>query len=213
MSTPEDLRRHAPATQRNRAPILDVLRTYFQTTRRVLEIASGTGEHAVYFGSHLPHLDWQTSDLDPTARASIQAWLQDADLPNVHPPLALDVCKLPWPVRDLDAIVCINMIHIAPWAACEALFQGASQSLSPDGWLYLYGPFKRHGEHTAPSNEAFDQSLQQRDSAWGVRDLDQQIAPLAQQSGFCDPIVVSMPANNLSVLWRKNNPHEHFSSP
>ncbi len=203
MPTPEDPRRHAPATQRNRAPILDILRTYFQDARRVLEIASGTGEHALYFGEHLPHLFWQTSDLDPTARESIRAWLRDADLPNVSPPLALDVCALPWPVRDLDAIVCINMIHIAPWAASEALFQGAAQSLSPNGWLFLYGPFKRHGEHTAPSNAAFDLSLQQRDPAWGVRDLDQEITPLAQRWGFGEPIVMPMPANNLSILWRK----------
>ncbi|MCB9639930.1 MAG: DUF938 domain-containing protein [Myxococcales bacterium] len=198
-----DPRRHAPATQRNRAPLLDVLRTYFTETRHVLEIASGTGEHALYFGERLPHLTWQTSDIDPDARESIAAWLRDAALPNVRPPLYLDVHQRPWPVQDIDAIVCINMIHISPWSATQALFEEAASLLPSQGILFSYGPYKQEGVHTAPSNEAFDQSLQQRNPTWGVRDLDLEITPLAKSLGFSDPIVVQMPANNLSVVWRK----------
>ena len=160
----------SPAVARNREPILAVLRRVLPERGTVLEIASGTGEHAAYFATHLPHLTWQPTDVDPDALASIEAHRAEANAPNLLAPVVLDVTAPRWPVDAADAIVSINMIHIAPWAAAEGLMRGAARLLAPGHVLYLYGPFKENGQHTAPSNAAFDAGLRARDPAWGVRD-------------------------------------------
>ncbi|NIF78557.1 DUF938 domain-containing protein [Paraburkholderia sp. Cy-641] len=197
-----DARQHSPSAERNGAPILAVLREALPATGRVLEIASGTGEHAVLFAGALPGLDWQPSDADPEARASIAAWSAHAGLPNLRAPLALDVHRPDWGVETLDAVVCINMIHIAPWSATQALFVGASRRLAEGGVLYLYGPYKRGGAHTAPSNEAFDQWLKSRNLEWGVRDMEAVVALGAALGLACDE-PIAMPANNFSLVFRK----------
>jgi SAM-dependent methyltransferase len=197
-----DARRLAPATERNRAPILEVLRKALPPTGTVLEIASGTGQHAAHFAAALPGLTWQPSDPEPAARASVAAWTAHAGLANVLPPLDLDVCRQPWHITRADAVVCINMIHIAPWAAAEALFAGAASLLGPGGVLYLYGPFRRDGQHTAPSNAAFDAQLRATDPDWGVRDMEAVIAVGAGQGLRCDP-PLPMPANNFSLVFRR----------
>jgi SAM-dependent methyltransferase len=195
-----DDRQYAPATERNRAPILEVLRRALPSQGSVLEIASGTGEHAAFFAPHFPRLVWQPSDADPAARASIAAWTAGMD--NVRVPLALDAASSAWPLAAADAVLCINMIHIAPWPATEGLVAGAARLLPVGGLLFLYGPYQRDGRHTAPSNAAFDASLRARDPAWGVRDLGD-VSALATQAGFRLAEVVEMPANNLSVLFRR----------
>jgi len=195
-----DARRFAPAAARNREPILDVLRAHLPASGTALEIASGSGEHAVAFAAAFPSMVWQPSDPDPANRASIAAWIAAAGTPNLLPPIDLDATTEIWPLATADAVVCINMIHIAPWAACLGLMRGAARLLAPGGLLYLYGPFRRFGAHTAPSNAAFDESLRARDPAWGVRDLDE-VREAAE--GFAPPTVVAMPANNLSVLFRR----------
>jgi SAM-dependent methyltransferase len=192
----------APATARNRDPILAVLRRVLPARGTVLEVASGTGEHAVHFAAALPGLTWQPSDPDPQARRSIAAWREASGLPNVLPPLPLDVAGPDWPAMQADAIVCINMIHIAPWRAAEGLVAGAARVLPPRGVLFLYGPYKEGGRHTAPSNEAFDADLRARDPEWGVRDLDD-VKVLAARHGFDFTERVAMPANNLSVVFRR----------
>jgi SAM-dependent methyltransferase len=194
---------HAAATDRNRDPILDVLRTALPATGLVLEIASGTGQHAMCFAGALPGLDWQPSDADADARASIAAWRAHDGLPNVRAPLALDVHQPNWGVDSLDAVVCINMIHISPWSAAEALFAGASRRLADGGVLYLYGPYKRGGAHTSPSNDAFDRQLRSRDPAWGVRDMEAVVALGASVGLECDE-PIAMPANNFSLVFRKH---------
>jgi SAM-dependent methyltransferase len=202
MSTPPFAAlRHAPATLRNREPILAVLRGVLPPSGIVLEIASGTGEHAAFLAAALPALAWQPSDPDPVARSSIAAHVAAAGLDNVRPPLALDATQ-PWPDIAADAVVCVNMIHIAPWEAAEGLVRGAAAALPAGGPLYLYGPFKRAGRHTADGNAAFDQMLRAQDSRWGVRDLEA-VAGLAAAHGFGAPEVVEMPANNLSVTFRR----------
>jgi SAM-dependent methyltransferase len=195
---------HAAATDRNREPILEVLRTVLPSTGLVLEIASGTGQHAAFFAPHFPALRWQPSDASPPHLESIRAWSAAAAAPNLLPPLLLDVEREPWPaeVAHAHAILNINMIHIAPWSAAEALFRGAAQRLPAGGLLYLYGPFKRGGVHTADSNQRFDDRLRSEDSRWGVRDLDD-VAALATSAGFGAPDVVAMPANNLSLVFRR----------
>jgi len=192
----------APAVARNRQPILAVLRRVLPARGLVLEIASGSGEHAVYFAAALPHLTWQPTDPDPEARDSIAAYRAAAQLPNLLPPLALDAASPNWPVAQSDMIVSINMIHIAPWAAAEGLMAGAERLLPAGGMLFLYGPFREHGQHTAPSNAAFDESLRTRNREWGVRDLDE-VAALASQHGLALEERVAMPANNLSVVFRR----------
>ena len=192
----------SPAVARNRDPILAVLRRVLPTQGTVLEIASGTGEHAVYFAAALPHLTWQPTDLGVDARASVAAHRAAAQLPNLEAPLALDARAPSWPVERADAVVSINMIHIAPWAAVEGLMAGAGRLLAPGGVLYLYGPFKEHGEHTAPSNAAFDASLRARDPRWGVRDRDE-VAALAQRNRLKLVERVAMPANNLSLVFQR----------
>ncbi|WP_321846728.1 DUF938 domain-containing protein [Paraburkholderia bannensis] len=203
MTDPQaSLRLTAPAAARNAAPILDVLRTALPVRGTVLEIASGTGQHAVHFAAALPDIDWQPSDADPRARASIDAWRAHAGLANLRAPLDLDVRSEPWPIEAVDAIVCINMIHIAPWEAAIALTKGAGARIAPGGVLVLYGPYRRDGAHTAPSNEAFDADLRARDPAWGVRDLEA-VDALARAEGFVCEAVVPMPANNFTVVFRK----------
>ncbi|MGR3906007.1 DUF938 domain-containing protein [Burkholderia sp. SR8] len=193
----------APAAERNRGPILDVLRRVLPAAGSVLEIASGTGQHAVHFAQALPALHWQPSDPDAHARRSIAAWVAHAGLPNLVEPLALDVRDASsWPAATRDAVVCINMIHISPWASAEALFAGAARVLRPGGVLFLYGPYRREGRHTAPSNEAFDRQLRSRDASWGVRDLEAVVA-LGLDRGLDCIEVVDMPANNLSVVFRR----------
>ncbi|WP_321847862.1 DUF938 domain-containing protein [Burkholderia diffusa] len=192
----------APAAERNREPILEVLRRVMPASGDVLEIASGTGQHAVHFARALPALRWQPSDPDAHARRSIAAWVAHAGLTNLAEPLAFDVRDASWPAAAFDAIVCINMIHISPWACTDALFAGASRVLRPGGVLFLYGPYRREGRHTASSNEAFDQQLRSRDSSWGVRDLEAVVA-LGLDRGLDCIEVVEMPANNLSVVFRR----------
>ncbi len=209
MSTNSKL--HAPATERNREPILDVLRRHLPKRGLVLEIASGSGEHVVHFAAALgPELVFQPSDPDGPARASIDAWVSSTGLVNVRPAIALDASKKDWPIAQADAIVCINMIHISPWAATIGLMRGAARvlhaSVRPgvrvaDKVLYLYGPYKREGRHTAPSNEAFDARLRERNPLWGVRDLEA-VSALAAEHGFGPPVIETMPANNLSVIFR-----------
>ena len=196
-------KRYAAATERNREPILEVLRRVLPAHGTVLEIASGTGEHATYFSTHLPHLVWQPSDPSRDALLSIEAWRAERSPANLRAPVELDACSESWGIEEAAAVVCINMIHIAPWRACEGLMRGASRVLRPgDGVLYLYGPFMRDGAHTAPSNEAFDRDLRARDPSWGVRALEAITAEARRHALECVEIV-SMPANNLSVVFRR----------
>jgi SAM-dependent methyltransferase len=194
--------RIAPATARNRDPILAVLRRVLPAQGIVLETNSGTGEHAAYLAAHLPHLIWQPTDIDPDALASIESHRAAANAPNLLAPLKLDVLSPNWPVTKADAVVSINMIHIAPWAAAVGLMAGAKRLLAPGCTLYLYGPFKEDGRHTAPSNAAFDASLQAQDPAWGVRDTGE-ARELARENGFEFVERVAMPANNLSLVFRR----------
>jgi len=198
------MKRHAPATSRNREPIVEVLRTWFtKKPMTVLEIAGGSGEHAVCFSQHLPHVTWQPTDADPEALTSIEAWRADARLPNVLPPVKLDVTSDDWGEHSPDAIVCINMIHIAPWSACEGLIRGAGRVLRASGLLYLYGPYCIGGRFTAPSNEAFDASLKHANPAWGVRHLEE-VTELAARNGLSREAVIPMPANNHSIVFRRD---------
>lgn len=194
------MKRHAPAAARNRDPILDVLRQHLPAKGLVLEIASGSGEHVVHFAEALPGLVFQPSDPDDVARASIDAWASASGLANVRPALALDATANPWPIERADAIVCLNMIHIAPREAAVGLIAGAARLLPSKGVLYLYGPYRREGRPTAPSNEAFDRDLRRSNPAWGVRDLEVVVA-LAEAQGFTPPQIVEMPANNLSLVF------------
>lgn len=197
-----DARIYAPATQRNRGVILDVLRRALPPSGLVLEIASGSGEHAVHFAQALPHLTFQPSDPTQDALASIAAWIAATKVANVQAPLLLDVTAQPWPVKSADAVLCINMIHISPWDATLGLVRGAASLLRPGAPLYTYGPYKRGGAHTAPSNADFDASLRARDPSWGVRDLEE-VAAAAQAAGFTAPEILQMPANNLSLVFRR----------
>lgn len=192
----------APAAARNRDPILAVLRRVLPATGTVLEIASGTGEHAVHFAAALPGLVWQPSDPSEEARASVAAWSAAATLPNLRPPLDVDAAAPVWPVASADAIVSINMIHIAPWQACLGLMAGAGRLLPPGGPLVLYGPFNVDGRFTAPSNAAFDASLRARDPAWGIRDVAD-VAAAAEAHGLSLDERVEMPANNTMLVFRR----------
>ncbi len=198
------MKQHAPATARNRDPILAVLQRWLPAQGVVLEIAAGTGEHAAYFAGLFPGLSWQPTDMGEAALASIAAWRQEAGLANLLAPLALDVCQ-PWPVEHADAIFCANMIHIAPWRCAQGLMAGAGTVLRPGGVLILYGPFRVGGMHTAPSNDAFDADLRARNPDWGVRDLEA-VGALAQAAGLDHLDTIPMPANNLSVVWRRRAP-------
>jgi len=225
-----DARQYAPATERNKVPILEVLQQVLPPTGTVLEISSGTGEHAIFFAPRLAPRKWLPSDPNPIARASIAAWRKHYPAENLYEAIALDVCKPIWAVeqheaktqeepdslasnefqslsgidfkRDpIRAIVNINMIHIAPWSACLGLMAGAKRILPAGGILYLYGPFKQDGKHTAPSNAAFDQSLRSQNPQWGIRDLEQVVA-VAQAQNLSLVKTVAMPANNLSVIFQ-----------
>jgi SAM-dependent methyltransferase len=201
MQDASDARLFSPSTARNRGPILDVLKRVLPATGTVLEIASGTGEHVIHFAQRLPKLDWQPSDPDAAARTSIAAWVAATNAPNLRPPIAFDVRSEPWPIRHAAAILCINMIHIAPWTATQALLRGAGRLLSRDGVLYLYGPYRRSDRPTAPSNEAFDADLRRRNPEWGLRALET-VASEAEAHGLRVAEIVDMPANNLSVILR-----------
>jgi len=202
MAEAGDQRLYHAHVARNRDPILDVLQRVLPRRALVLELASGSGEHAAYFAKALPFLTWQPTDPDAQALASIAAHRAAAGAANLLAPLKLDVTAERWPVERADAIVCCNMIHIAPWAACEGLMAGAARALSSGGILYLYGPYKIGGRHTAPSNQAFDADLRARNPEWGIRDLDDVTALAASQS-FVLAEMVQMPANNLSVIFRR----------
>lgn len=191
------------AAERNKQPIADVLAHVLPRAGLVLEIASGTGQHAEHFARELPGLTWQPSDSDPEMVAALAARVASAALPNLRPPLALDVHDALPPLEPVAAVVCINMIHIAPWSATEGLLRGASRVLGPGAPLVLYGPFKRGGRHTAPSNEAFDASLRARDAEWGVRDLEV-VADSARAHSFLLREIVEMPANNLTVVFERS---------
>ncbi|MGQ3296807.1 DUF938 domain-containing protein [Reyranella sp.] len=196
------MKREAPAAARNRQPILDVLQPRLPKEGLVLEIASGTGEHVVHYAAARPELTFQPSDPDAGARASVDDWVRTLGLANVRPALEVDVTRSAWPVERADAVLCCNMIHIAPWEAAVGLIAGASRLLPPGGLLFLYGPYRRGGRHTAPSNETFDSDLKRRNPAWGVRDLESVIERTDAQ-GFSAPDIIEMPANNLSLLFNR----------
>ena len=196
-----DARHFAPATARNREPIFEVLSRLLPPSGTVLEIASGSGEHAAWFAPRLPHLVWQPSDADSRALASIAAWAEDVGAANLRAPLHLDAAVPPWPVAEpVAAIFNANMIHISAWATALGLLAEAGRLLAIGGKLILYGPFKVDGQHTAPSNEAFDQSLRERNPAWGVRDRTV-VAEAAARHGLLLDEIVAMPANNQILVF------------
>ena len=200
-------KRYAPATERNREAILAVLQNYLPDQGTVLEIAAGTGQHAVFFAEHLNSRYWLPTDLDATNLASIIAWREEADAANLLPPRQLDVRDPVWAIdgdlpAPVSAIVNINMLHISPWSCCEALFAGAAEVLNHGAVAMLYGPFQRDGLHTSPSNAAFDEQLRSQDPEWGVRDLEA-VVDVAMEQGFACQKVIEMPANNLSVVFEK----------
>jgi SAM-dependent methyltransferase len=195
--------RAAPSTARNRDPILQALKPCLPRGGLVLEIAAGAGEHAAYVAAALPGLRWQPTDPDPGALISIAAWRDHLALPNLLPPLRLDAADPDsWPVERADVVVNINMIHISPWAATRGLMTGAGRVLPPGGVLFLYGPYIESGVETAPSNFEFDRSLKSRNPEWGLRHLDD-VSALAAGAGLMLVQRIAMPANNLSVVFRK----------
>ncbi|HXA40027.1 MAG TPA: DUF938 domain-containing protein [Phenylobacterium sp.] len=195
--------RTSPATARNRQPILEVLRPRLPAGARVLEVASGAGEHAVFLASALPGVSWRPTDRDAEALASIAAWREAAGLANLAAPIRLDAADpVSWPAGPIEAVVCINMVHISPWAATQGLMAGAAQVLAPGGRLFLYGPYLEAGVQTASSNLAFDASLKSRDPAWGLRDLAD-VKALAAANGLRFGERIAMPANNLIVVFEK----------
>ncbi|MEH2205651.1 MAG: DUF938 domain-containing protein [Nostoc sp.] len=211
--TPQDARKYAPATERNRESILEVLLQVLPESGTILEIASGTGEHAVFFASRLRDYLWLPTDVNPQSRASIISWTEHNVCDNVYAPLELDAKEPVWAVENggfdwlntkpIVAIVNINMIHISPWSACLGLMAGAGRILKAGGILYLYGPFKQGGEHTAASNAAFDEYLRTENPEWGVRNLDDVIAVARAQNLILQQIY-QMPANNLSVVFQRS---------
>jgi hypothetical protein len=196
----------SPSAARNRKPIRDVYLKHMPRSGAALEIASGTGEHAVWLAKSLPNVTFLPGDPDAASRASIAAWTAHERLENVRAPHAIDVQHVDWPQNlgvPVDALLCINMIHIAPFEAARGLFGGARHLLGTGGKMFLYGPFARDGAHTAPSNAAFDLDLKRRDRRWGVRDLDREVLPLAQAAGLALAAIKPMPANNLAVVFRR----------
>lgn len=194
--------RHAPATLRNRDAITAVLTEILPASGTVLEIASGTGEHAVYFGQQFPGVQFQPSDPDPANLSSITAWIDKEGTGNVLPPVDLDTCAPDWNIEQPAAILCINMIHIAPWEAAIGLFEKAAQLLPADAPLFLYGPYFRDDLETAASNLAFDRSLKSRNLQWGIREV-KDMDGLAERNGFQRSSLIEMPANNVSLIYRK----------
>jgi hypothetical protein len=193
-------RRHAPATARNREPIAAVLDEVLPTQGLVLEVASGSGEHCAAFATRFPHLRWQPSDTEEESRASIADWCHG--LANVLPPLALDAAADDWPLGQADAILCINMVHISPWKATLGLIAGAGRLLGARAPLVLYGPYRQRGVPTAESNEAFDASLKARNPNWGLRQVED-VSAAAAAHGFLLQQLVPMPANNLTLVFRR----------
>ena len=201
----DDGRRHSPSVARNREPIRDVFAAEGLVAGRVLEIASGTGEHGAFLTDAFEGLDWTYSDIDVESRVSQVAWRATAAHGRLHGPLVIDASTDDWGEAETggwDAIVTVNMIHISPFAATEGLLRGAGRLLKPGGHLFLYGPYARNGE-IAPSNAAFSENLKARHPEWGVRDLDREIVPLAREAGLVLQSVTEMPANNLSVIFRR----------
>jgi hypothetical protein len=198
----DDRRIRAPAAERNKEPILEVLRRWLPARGTVLEIASGTGQHVTHFAKAFPSLSWQPTEIEVEQHDSIVAWIDFEKLGNVRRPFALDVGRHPWPIDDAEAVICINMVHISPWQATLDLMTGSARVLGENGILFLYGPYRRSGGHTAPSNAAFDADLRSRNPEWGVRDLEA-VTDAARHVGltFCE--AVPMPANNFSVIFRK----------
>ena len=196
------MKQSAPAAERNREPIAAVLNQVLPASGLVLEVASGTGQHAAHFADAFPDLDWQPSDPDPASLGSIAAWRDEAGLPNLRAPVRLDAEAWPWPVERADAVLCINMVHISPWAATLGLLRGAASLLPPGGPLTLYGPYRRTEVVTAPSNEAFDLSLKSRNPDWGLRNLED-VAKSAEAQGLRFERLFEMPANNLTLVYRR----------
>jgi len=192
----------SPSAERNKGPILDVLARVLPRRGLVLEIASGTGQHVVHFARALPDLTWQPSDPDPELLESIALRVGEQQATNIKSPIDLDVTKLPWPLQTADAVVAINMIHVAPWSATLALFEGAKALLSTGHVLFLYGPYRRHGRHTSESNAQFDLALRARSPDWGLRDLEA-VSDVAEGAGFALAEIVEMPANNFSLVFKR----------
>lgn len=196
------MKKHAPATARNSEPIAEVLAQELPEKGTVLEIASGTGEHAVFFARRFRSIRWQPTDPDVEALASIKAWAGESGLSNLLPPMKLDASHQDWPTKRPDAVVCINMVHISPWCATEGLFANSSRILAPEAPLILYGPYLESDVETAPSNLAFDQSLKDRNPDWGLRETES-MDRLAERTGFTRSARHEMPANNLVLVYRK----------
>lgn len=196
------MKRHAPATARNSGPLAQVLELELPQQGLVLEIASGSGEHAVFMSRRFPDLQWQPSDVEPEALASVDAWAREAGLQNLRPAVPLDAGKPAWPVNRADAVVCVNMVHISPWAATEGLFEGAGRILGSGSPLVLYGPFVEADGELAASNREFDRSLRARDPDWGLRDVSD-LDVLGTAHGFLRTARHEMPANNLTLVYRQ----------
>tara|TARA_A100001391_G_scaffold181042_1_gene146796 strand:- start:2101 stop:2694 length:594 start_codon:yes stop_codon:yes gene_type:complete len=197
------LKRHAPATARNSEPLAEILAAELPQNGLVLEIASGTGEHAVFMAKRFPALDWQPSDCATDALRSVDAWAQEAGFANLRAAIALDAAALEWPIETADAVLCVNMVHISPWEATVGLFAGAARLLPAGAPLVLYGPFVEDDVETAPSNLAFDESLKARDPAWGLRDVAD-LDALAEARNLHRTARHEMPANNLVLVYRRN---------
>jgi len=204
--SPTDNKLYAPACERNSDVLLDVFKAHMPKSGTVVEVASGTGQHAAHIAPHLAPLYWQPSDIDPEKIKSIDAWIAETSAENILPAARLNMLEhsfhdldLPAP---LTAVAAINLIHISPWQVAEALVQSASNALATDGVLFLYGPYRRGGQHTSVSNESFDLSLKSRDGEWGVRDLEA-VTNMAVEHSFHPPKIIEMPANNLSVIFKK----------
>jgi hypothetical protein len=195
-----EVKRHAPATERNRDVIAQTLARVLPTEGLILEVASGTGEHVVHFAKMFPALTWQPSDPDPIALASINAWRADSKVPNVRPAMLLDA-SADWPIAQADAVVCINMTHISPWAATVGLLRNAARLLPQSAVLFIYGPYNQRDVPLADSNAAFDAALRQQNALWGLRFVED-IAAEAHVSGLHLDSVIDMPANNLSLIFR-----------
>jgi (2Fe-2S) ferredoxin len=199
-------KKYASATEKNRQPILEILKKSIPPTGNILEVASGSGEHSLFFAPHFPQQKWIPSDKEKECLDSIKAWRQDCLTDNLQSPLMIDVVESNWyqglTNENINAIVCINMIHISPWETCLGLMTGAGKILPPDGILYLYGAYKINNQHTAPSNQEFDWYLRSQNSAWGVRNLDD-VVEVAEKKDLIFEKKVSMPSNNFSLIFRK----------